>query len=68
MQINISDEMIEKMVKEQVKSRINQYISDRTKDDPYWLFNMCRTSIGCEISKIVDKNFFILLLFLVIIR
>ena len=52
MEINISDEMIEKMVKEQVKNRVNQYLADRTKDNPYWITDMYRNFVAYEVRKI----------------
>lgn len=57
MEINISDEMIEKMVKEQVKARVNQYIAERTKDNPYWISDLYRSCAAYEVSKIVDNKF-----------
>lgn len=56
MEVNISDEIIEKMVKEQVKARINQYLSDRTKDNPYWIWNMCNNCVAREVKKIVTND------------
>ena len=56
MEINISDEMIEKMVKEQVKARINQYIAEKGQNNPYWLWDMCRDCIACEIKKIITND------------
>ena len=56
MNIDISDEMIEKMVKEQVKARVNQYIAERTKEDPYWINNLYRNYAIYEAAKFVDEK------------
>ena len=57
MEMNISDEMIERMVKEQVKVRINQYLFDKTKDNPYWIWDMCKDCVRYEVQKIVTREF-----------
>lgn len=57
MKIDISDEMIEKMVKEQIKARVNQYLSNNTKDNPYWIWDMSKDCIRSEIQKIVTREF-----------
>ena len=57
MKINLSDEMIEKMVKEQVKARVNQYLADQIKDNPHWIWNMCKDCIRYEVQKIVTREF-----------
>ena len=57
MEINISDEMIERMVKEQVKVRVNQYLSDKTKDNPYWIWDMCKDCARYEVQKIATREF-----------
>ena len=56
MEINISDEMIERMVKEQVKIRVNQYLADNTKDNPYWIWDMCKDCVRYEVQKIVTRE------------
>lgn len=56
MEVNISDEMIEKMIKEQVKARVNQYLADRTKDNPYWIWDMYKDCVRYEIQKIVTDD------------
>lgn len=57
MEINIPDEMIEKMVKEQVKARVNQYLADRTKDDPFWIVNMYENCLAYEVKKVITDDF-----------
>lgn len=57
MEINISDEMIEKMVKEQVKARVNQYLAERTKDNPYWIRDLYRSCASYEVAKVVTNEF-----------
>lgn len=52
MEINISEEMIERIVKEQVKARVNQYLAERTKDNPYWITDMYRNCVAYEVRKI----------------
>lgn len=56
MEINISDEMIERMAKEQVKARVNQYIADITRDNPYWIWDMYRDCARYEVQKIVTRE------------
>lgn len=57
MEINISDEMIEKLAREQVKARVNQYLTEYTRDNPYWLWDMCKYSIRFEVQKICTREF-----------
>ena len=57
MEINISDEMIEKMVKEQVKSRVNQYLAERTNGNPYWIWDMYRDCAMSEVRKVITNEF-----------
>lgn len=57
MEINISDEMIEKMIREQVKARVNQYLAERTKDNPYWITDLYRNCAAIEVCKIVTDEF-----------
>lgn len=57
MEINISDEMIEKMIREQVKARVNQYLAERTKDNPYWITDMYRNCVAYEAAKVVTDEF-----------
>ena len=57
MNINISDEMIEKMVRDQVKARVNQYIADRTKQDPHWITELYRNCAVYEVCKVVTDEF-----------
>ena len=57
MEVNISDEMIERMVREQVKARINQCLSDKIKDNPYWIWDMCKDCVRYEVQKIVTREF-----------
>ena len=35
MNIEITDEMIEKIVREQVRARVNTLITEKSKDNPY---------------------------------
>ena len=57
MEINISDEMIERMVKEQIKARINQYLAEQRQDNPYWLWDMCKDCVRYEVQNIVTNDF-----------
>lgn len=57
MEINISDEMIEKMVREQVKARINLYMTENAKSNPYWIWDMCKDSVRSEVQKIITREF-----------
>ena len=57
MEINISDEMIEKIVEEQVKAKVNQHLADRTKDNPYWISDMYRNCVAYEVRKIYTDEF-----------
>ena len=57
MEINISDEMIEKMVKEQVRVRINQYFAERTKENPFWISDLYRSCASYEVAKVVTNEF-----------
>lgn len=52
MNINISDEIIETIIKEQVKARVNLYCSERTKSNPYWLTDTFRNCVVDEVKKI----------------
>ena len=60
MEIKISDEMIEKMVKEQVKeqvkARVNQFLAEEQRKNPYLLFNLCRGCIGEEVQKTITND------------
>lgn len=56
MNIEITDEMIEKIIREQVKARVNTLIAEKTRDNPYWLWDMCKDSIRGEVQKIVTPN------------
>ena len=53
MNIEITNEMIEKIIREQVKARVNTLIAEKTRDNPYWLWDMCKNSIREEVQKIV---------------
>jgi len=57
MDINISDEIIENMVKEQVKARVNQYISERTKNNTYWIWDMYHDCAMSEVRKVITDDF-----------
>lgn len=57
MEINISDEMIEKMVREQVKARVNQYLAERTKENPFWISDLYRSCAVYEVCKVVTDDF-----------
>ena len=57
MNIEISDEMIEKIVREQVKARVNTLIAEKAKDNPYWLWDMCKDSVRIEVQKIATPVF-----------
>lgn len=56
MEVNISDEMIEKMVREQVKTRINQYLIEQRNNNPYWIWDMCKDCVRYEVQKIVTRE------------
>ena len=57
MEINISDEMINRLIKEQVKARINQYLAEQKQNNPYWLWDICKDCIRFEVQKIVTNDF-----------
>lgn len=57
MEINISDEIIERMVREQVKTRVNQCLTERTKDNPYWIWDMYKDCVRDEVQKIITNDF-----------
>jgi hypothetical protein len=52
MNINISDEMIETMIREQVKARVNQYVTERTRIHPFWLTDMFKNCVVDEVRNI----------------
>lgn len=57
MNIEISDEMIQEMVRDQVKNRINLYLSAKTKDNPYWITDTFRNCVSEEVRKLLtDEN------------
>ena len=56
MDIKIPDEMIEKMVKEQVKARVNQYLAEEQRKNPYFLLGLCKSCIGEEVLKTITHN------------
>ena len=56
MEIKISDEMIEKMVKEQVKVRVNQYFAEEQRKNPYFFIGLCRSCIGEEVKKTITND------------
>lgn len=56
MNIEITDEMIEKIVREQVRARVNTLITEKSKDNPYWPWDMCKDNIEWEVQKIVTPN------------
>lgn len=56
MEIKISEEMIEKMVKEQVKARVNQYLAEEQRKNPYFLLGLCKSFIGEEVLKTITHN------------
>jgi len=61
MQLNITDEMIEQMVREQVKARVNQYFGELKKEDSYFLITEIKNAImTCsreEVENVFDENF-----------
>ena len=56
MEVHVSDEMIEKMVREQVKARVNQYITERSRDNPFWIWDMYKDCIRNEVQKITTES------------
>lgn len=56
MEIKISEEMIEKMIKEQVKVRVNQYLAEEQRKNPYFLLGLCKSFIGEEVLKTITHN------------
>lgn len=56
MNIEITDEMIEKIIREQVKARVNTFIAEKLKENPLWLWDMCEDSINWEVQKVVTPN------------
>lgn len=58
MQINITDELIEQMVREQVKARVNSYFGQLKKEDDYYLLRSeIKNTIRDEVEKKVDGIF-----------
>lgn len=57
MNIEITDEMIEKIVREQVKARVNTLIAEKTKDNPFWFWDMCKDGVRVEVLKTVTPSF-----------
>ena len=56
MNIEITDEMIEKIAREQIKTRINTLIAEKSRDNPYWLWDMCKDSARWEVQKIATPE------------
>ena len=56
MEINISDEMIERIVKDQVKARVNQYLAEQRQNNPYWLWDMCKDCVRSEVQNIITDD------------
>ena len=57
MNIEISDEMIEKIVREQVKAKVNALIAEKTKENPFWFWDMCKDSVRVEVLKTATPVF-----------
>ena len=56
MKIDISNEMIEKIVKEQVKARVNQYLAEEQQKNPYFFIGLCRGCIDEEVHKTITND------------
>ncbi len=56
MEINISDEMIERIVKDQVKARVNQYLAEQRQNNPHWLWDMCKDCVRSEVQNIITDD------------
>lgn len=61
MQVSITDEMIEQLVREQIKTRVNQYFGQLNKENSFFMIDniksAIRTCVQEEIEKIADENF-----------
>lgn len=61
MQLNIEDEMIEQMVREQVKARVNQYFGELKKENPFFLVDNIKSAIRVcaqeEVDNVLNEGF-----------
>jgi len=55
MQLNITDEMIEQMVREQVKARVNQYFGELKKEDEFFLISEIKSAIRSCAQEAVEN-------------
>lgn len=61
MQLNITDEMIEKIIREQVKVRVNQHFGELKNENPFFLVDNIKSAIrSCaqeEVEKVLNENY-----------
>lgn len=61
MQVNITDEIIEQMVREQVKARVNQYFGELKKENSFFLVDNIKSAIrSCaqeEVENVLNEGF-----------
>lgn len=61
MQLNIEDEMIEQMIREQVKARVNQYFGELKKEDSFFMIDQIKNAIrACaqeEVESILNEGY-----------
>lgn len=61
MQVNITDEMIEQMVREQVKARVNQYFGELKKENSSFFVDNIKSAIRIcvqeEIENVLNEGF-----------
>lgn len=57
MKVNFTDAMLEIMIKEQVKERINQYFAEQSKGNPHWILDVCKDCVRHEVQNIVTCDF-----------
>ena len=57
MNIDIDKELIENMVRVQVKAHVNQYFVQRTESNPYWITDTFKNCIADEVKNICTEEF-----------
>lgn len=61
MQVNITDEMIEQMVREQVKARVNQYFGELKKENSFFMIDQIKNAIRVctqeEVENVLNEGF-----------
>jgi hypothetical protein len=61
MQLNITDEMIEQIVREQVKARVNQYFGELKKENSFFMIDQIKNAIRVcaqeEVENILNEGY-----------